>query len=395
MRLYTFPIIALALHIAIDLWMWRVLLSKMWPKWIRTTHIAISAVLLVVVVAAVSAIYAGSQTVGLQQIMWILFTYISIYIPKYFAAIIAALLYIPKFFGCPHQRFRFVIAGIVWLLLFFIMWWGALITRNQIEVRQIAIESPKIPSEFNGYRIAQFSDIHLGTYGNDTTLISRIVDQINDLNPDLICFTGDIVNSTTEEAYPFEATLKRLSAQDGILSILGNHDYGDYHKWQSPSDRDHNNRQLANLEARLGWTLLNNSDTILRQSESQICLIGVENWGEPPFPQYGRLADAHSNLYDDTYKILLSHNPKHWRAEVLTTSNIDLTLSGHTHAMQVELRLFGHRVSIARLKYEEWGGLYNSNGQLLYVNTGIGQVAVPMRIGAKPEITLFTLRHTD
>lgn len=395
MRLYSFPIIALALHLAIDFWIWRVILNRKWPKWIQTAHIAVSSALLVMVIAAVSFLYSGSQTMGIQSIMWILFTYISIYIPKYFAAIIAALLYVPRIFGCSLRRLALVIPGAVWLLLFCTMWWGSLVTRNQIEVRQVAIESPRIPAEFNGYRIAQFSDIHLGTYGKDTTLISQIVDQINGLKPDLICFTGDIVNSTTEEAYPFEATLKRLNAPDGILSILGNHDYGDYHQWKTPSDRDHNNRQLANLEARLGWALLNNSDTIIHRHESQICLIGVENWGEPPFPQYGRLVDAHDNLYDDTYKILLSHNPKHWRAEVLTTSNIDLTLAGHTHAMQVELRLFGHRMSIARLKYEEWGGLYNSNGQLLYVNTGIGQVAVPMRIGAKPEITLFTLRHTD
>ena len=149
---------------------------------------------------------------------------------------------------------------------------------------------------------------------------------------------------------------------------------------------------MARLQAQIGWSLINNCDTVITRGNQSITIIGVENWGEPPFSQYGDLVKAHSELNDSNFKILLSHNPKHWRSEVLPSTNIDLTLSGHTHAMQIMVNFFGIKISPSAWIYPEWAGTYCENKQILYVNIGIGEVAMPMRIGATPEITVLTLK---
>ena len=164
-------------------------------------------------------------------------------------------------------------------------------------------------------------------------------------------------------------------------------------EWDSPEARVDNNERLCTLQHKMGWTMLNNADTLITRGENRICVIGVENWGEPPFPKYGKLSKAHHSLNDSDFKILLSHNPRHWRGEVIPKSNIDLMLSGHTHAMQIELGFFGIRLSPSAWRYDEWGGLYEQDSQKLYVNIGLGEVAIPMRVGATPEITLITLKR--
>lgn len=272
------------------------------------------------------------------------------------------------------------------------MWWGALVTRTDYEVKEITLQFDNLPSQFDGYRMVQFSDLHVGSYAGDTTYVAELVDAINGLDANIIFFTGDLVNRQTDEVLPFVPTLSRLNAPDGVFSILGNHDYGDYKNWESPEAKIQNNLWMAQLQANMGWSLMNNCDTVINRGNQSITLIGVENWGEPPFSQYGKLSTAHPALNDDNFKILLSHNPKHWRGEVLPKSNIDLMLSGHTHAMQIEINLFGTRLSPSAWVYPEWGGIYEENGQILYVNIGIGEVAIPMRIGATPEITLITLK---
>ena len=393
MRLYLFPIFAVIVNAAIDFYIYAKLKRAWRPKPVIRAHTCLSTLPLIMLLAAVAALSTGFPRVPLRGIMWMIFVYLTIYIPKYFGMITAAVLSVPKLVGRKAPRRTSTVALVVGAIVFIAMWWGSIVTRYSVQTREVTIERENIPAQFDGYRIAQFSDIHLGSYGSDTAFISRVVDNINALNPDLICFTGDIVNSHTDEAYPFKQTLSRLKAPDGVMSILGNHDYGDYNRWHNPIERDINNAKLEQLERDMGWTLLNNTSTVISRGNDSIAIIGVENWGEPPFPKYGRLSDAYPDLNDNAFKILLSHNPKHWQMEVVPTSNIDITLAGHTHAMQVEIDLpGGRRMSIARLKYKEWGGLYQNGRQLLYVNTGIGQVAVPMRIGATPEITLITLK---
>ena len=394
MRLQLLPIIFMViLNIAIDARYFLLFRKYRSPQWLQYLYTALSLLLIGVIVLAVAMPRRSIGDDGLRLIMWLLFGYFSFYIPKYFALITEGLFNLPRIFKKKTIRGSRIYSAIVGIVVFFSLWWGALFTRNAIDIKEVEIEFANLPYQFNGYRIVQFSDVHLGSYGSDTTYIGKVVDEINRLQPNLICFTGDLVNRCTKEAMPFKNVLSRLYAPDGVLSILGNHDYGDYMDWPTPEARTANNKSMEKLQKEMGWHLMNNTDTIIRRGENRICIIGVENWGEPPFPKYGKLSKAHHALNDKDFKILLSHNSKHWRGEVIPKSNIDLMLAGHTHAMQIELNLWGLRLSPSALRYKEWGGLYEQGLQKLYVNIGIGEVAIPMRLGAKPEITLITLKR--
>ncbi len=246
----------------------------------------------------------------------------------------------------------------------------------------MTIESAKLPAAFNGYRIVQFSDLHVGTFGNSQSIPMRLVEKINALKPDLIVFTGDIVNNRSSELIPFIPSLRNLEAKDGIVSILGNHDYGDYAKWKTES---------AKGTISIGWSALKKTASIggypqrtflLKNGNDSIAIIGVENWGEPPFSTHGDLNKAYPDINDKHFKLLLSHNPKHWDIEVCHTP-VDLTLSGHTHAMQMVLSVGKWKWSPSAWKYEHWQGLYEKNGKYLYVNIGIGEVGLPIRIGLR------------
>lgn len=341
-------------------------------------------------------------------IMWMLYSYLTIYAAKLIYTIISlAGKLIKLIFRIKPKKHYAQWGGLLCGFVFLgIMFAGVVFTRSRIEVNRIEIDSPKIPRDFNGFKIAQISDLHVGTWGNDTTFISNLVDSINSLKPDLIVFTGDIVNRKTEELHPFIKTLSRLKAPYGVMSILGNHDYGDYVDWKNPSDRDKNNEMLASHQKDMGWDLLNNRKEFIVKGNDSIMVVGVENWGDPPFPTYGDLdhalspsADSVFNQNDHRFKILLTHNPEHWNQVISKSTNIDLTLSGHTHAMQMMISLGDWKWSPARYRYEQWGGLYerfNDKGHptRLYVNIGAGEVGMPSRLlDAYPEITLITLKH--
>ncbi|MDE5643679.1 MAG: metallophosphoesterase [Muribaculaceae bacterium] len=221
-----------------------------------------------------------------------------------------------------------------------------------------------------------------------------MVEKVNSLHPDMIVFTGDIVNRHSQELQPFVQTLSGLDAPYGVWSILGNHDYGDYYEWASPQDKLQDIENLCGMQSRMGWHLLRNAHADITKGADTLKLIGVENLGDPPFRNYGDLAASYPDLSDDRFKILLSHNPAHWTADIKGNENINipLTLSGHTHAMQMSI---GHSISPAAFRYDTWGGMYaDSVGHKLYVNIGMGEVGIPARIGATPEITIITLRHS-
>ncbi len=255
-------------------------------------------------------------------------------------------------------------------------------------VRRATCASPDLPEAFDGYRVMQLSDVHLGTFGAHSTFIKRIVDTINAQNPDLIVFTGDLVNVSASEVIPYQHVLRKLSAPDGVFSILGNHDYCEYGQDHRAANVQRNLRILEQMEARMGWQLLNNSHHIIYRGEAAIALIGVENIGKPPFPSRGDLPLAMKGLSEGTFKILLSHDPTHWRSEVTRKTDIQLTLSGHTHAAQLRIGKW----SPARWAYNEWGGAYTENGKMLHVSPGIGGT-VPFRFGAWPEVNLITLKR--
>ncbi|MDE6273305.1 MAG: metallophosphoesterase [Muribaculaceae bacterium] len=344
---------------------------------------------------------------GIEFQMWGFYSYLSVYVPKIIFTIASIIGGIPRILNGHSWKSGKWIGIPLAFVAFIAMWWGALFTRNQMEVVDVTIASARIPKGFDGYRIVQISDLHVGTWGRDTRFISRLCDSINSLKPDIILFTGDIVNRETTELQPFLKALSGLKAKDGVYSVLGNHDYGDYVEWPTAAEKAANLQLLRNWQRQIGWHLLDNDHTEIIASGDTIQLIGVENWGEPPFHQYGHLIDAYpltqdsvKNLNDNRFKILMTHNPEHWLREVTDISNIDLTLSGHTHAMQTELRLGNWKWSPSAFRYKTWGGLYtraaaDGNNMKLYVNIGAGEVGMPFRIGAIPEITLITLRSGE
>lgn len=261
---------------------------------------------------------------------------------------------------------------------------------RHIVIKEVEICHEDIPESFDGYRIAQFSDLHLGTYkvyAEDVP--ARLRDRINEVNADLIVFTGDIVNNRASELDGFESQLKGMKAKDGIYAIMGNHDYSTYIYWESAEKRKANIRDLQSRMSAQGWKWLLNQHEIIRRGQDSIALIGVENDGNPHFPALADIPKATEGLEKPMFKILLSHDPTHWRREVLDSTDIQLQLSGHTHGMQLEL--FG--LSPAKFIYPDWGGWYNEGRRWLYVSTGVGGVVYPFRFGAWPEIVVITLRH--
>lgn len=344
---------------------------------------------------------------SISAIMWLLFTFLTIYAAK-FIYLICSLIgrFLRGFSNVRRKVYPARLCGLfLGLALMAIMWIGVGYTRHQIMVTHEDFYSKKLPESFEGYKIVQLSDLHVGTWGNDSTFLSTLVDSVNSINPDLIVFTGDIVNRESTELLPFKGVLSRLQAKDGVYSILGNHDYGDYVDWPRPGDKEKNLTELKNMQKEMGWRMLNNESVFISNGVDSILLIGVENWGEPPFPKYGNLeqalpsdetASVHQN--DGTYKLLLSHNPEHWNQEVSKNTNIDLTLSGHTHAMQAMIKIGDWKWSPSKYRYEQWGGRYNRKNlneedTEIYVNIGAGSVGMPARlISAYPEITLITLK---
>ena len=264
---------------------------------------------------------------------------------------------------------------------------GATIGKEYFQVKEVTLPSKDLPQGFEGFRIVQIADIHTGSWGTDTQAMQQAVDSINAQQPDLIVFTGDLVNNLASELDAFIPVFSQLKAKQGVYSVLGNHDYSTYIQWEHPSQQEEQLESLKQKQAQMGWTLLNNQHIKLYQGKDSIALIGVENSGRPPFPDHARLSEAMQGT-EGMFQILLSHDPSHWRREVLPETDIQLTLSGHTHAMQT--KFFGF--SPARWVYPENEGLYQEGEQMLYVNIGLGHLLYPMRLGAWPEITLITLK---
>jgi uncharacterized protein len=256
--------------------------------------------------------------------------------------------------------------------------------------QEIAFEN--LPDAFDGFTIAHISDIHIGSFDHYYEPVQRGINMVNDLGADAIFFTGDLVNNYSEELNGWENILSQLKAKHGVFSVLGNHDYGDYVSWKSNEEKRMNLETLKFKQKNLGFQLLINQNVEIKKGDSSIALIGVENWGTGGFAQYGRLDKAMENVNPSGFKILLSHDPSHWDAEVLPKTNIDLTLSGHTHGMQFGIEIPGFKWSPIQFRYPRWAGLYNKEKQFIYVNRGFGYLAFPARVGISPEITLITLR---
>jgi len=259
-------------------------------------------------------------------------------------------------------------------------------------VRHQKLYLPNLPKAFNGMKIGQISDIHSGSFYNKTA-VKGGVDILMREKADVIFFTGDLVNAVTKEVYDYQNIFNKVSAPLGVYSCLGNHDYGDYAWWPTPEAKQKNLDDLKTVHKNMGWDLITNSNRRLKVNGEEIGILGVENWGElTRFPKYGRMDLAVKNTDDLPVKLLLSHDPSHWRAQVLPHyPQIDVMFSGHTHGMQMGVRTPNFQWSPVEYIYKEWAGLYHENKQQLYVNVGYGFLGFPGRVGILPEITIFEL----
>ena len=259
-------------------------------------------------------------------------------------------------------------------------------------VRKLSLAFPNLPAAFKGLRIVQISDIHSGSLSNKDAVLKG-VENILELKPDLILFTGDLVNNESNEMSGLTGVFSLLKAPLGVYSVLGNHDYGDYHEWPDQETKRANLDQLKKIQAEMGWRLLMNEHVILEKDNEQIALIGIETWSSKArFPKYGRLNEAYQGTKAIPFKILMSHDPSHWDAEVRPQyGDIDLTLSGHTHGMQFGVEIPWLKWSPVQYVYKQWAGLYEAGSQKLYVNRGFGFIGYPGRVGILPEITLIEL----
>lgn len=264
--------------------------------------------------------------------------------------------------------------------------------KYKYHINRIPLSFSNLPAAFKGLKIVHISDIHSGSF-MDKKAVLHGVEKIMKEKPDLILFTGDLVNDRASEMTDYMDVFNQLKAPMGVYSTLGNHDYGDYVRWTSADEKHANLERLKAVHGELGWKLLMNEHVVFERGQDKIALLGIENWSaKGNFPKYGKMTDAHPGTENMPFKILMSHDPSHWEAEVIPKyKDVDLMLSGHTHGMQFGVELPGFKWSPVQYMYKQWAGLYENDSQKLYVNRGYGFIGYPGRVGILPEITVITL----
>jgi predicted MPP superfamily phosphohydrolase len=316
----------------------------------------------------------------------LVFTYMGLFI----ATGIPALAYLLPglsylFLGLPYLQY---IGWIFSMSIFIGILYGIQFGRWNWKVHHVELSFPNLPESFEGKRIVQISDVHVGSFLHRYHKVQKAIDLINQQDADYVFFTGDLVNNKADEMNGWESLFSSIKAKKGKFSILGNHDYGDYVKWEQSEEKEQNLANLIRMHRTIGFQPLLN-DAV--QLEEGCWLLGVENWGKAPFRQSGKLSETLAKVPPTAFKLLLSHDPSHFDAQVVST-DIDLTMSGHTHGMQFGLERFGIKFSPVSFKYPKWAGLYQVGKQYLYVNRGFGFLGFPGRVGIYPEITLFTFK---
>lgn len=282
------------------------------------------------------------------------------------------------------------IVGVVMVVLnWYVLFYGSFVGFDQITVREMTYESAELPESFDGYRIVQFSDAHVGTYiGGREHLLSAVVDTINAQSPDMVVFAGDLQNREPQEIHPFVDVLGGIKAKDGVFSVIGNHDYADYIE-ATPDIKAENEKETRELERKMGWRLLVNEHEVVRRGADSIVIAGLDNDGDgKKFPQRGDVRKALEGVSDSAFVVMAEHDPTCWRRKILPESRAQLTLSGHTHAMQFMIGNW----SPASFVYKEWGGVFYEGARALIVSTGIGGF-IPFRFGVPGEIVVITMRR--
>lgn len=275
------------------------------------------------------------------------------------------------------------------------IFYSTIFEKNNVVVTQEELQFENLPAGFERYKIMHISDIHLGSYMHSKRNLQQTSKVIQKYKPDALFFTGDLVNNYSEELKGWGNIFKAMNKGITSISILGNHDYGDYSQWDSKQSKNENFNNILEAHDQFGFQLLRNENTVLKKGNDSIYVIGVENWGHAPFPQYADLDKSLMNVPDNSFKILLSHDPNHWESVIKYMDNINLTLSGHTHGMQWGIKKSGITFSLMYFVSENWGGLYRYGKSKLYVNTGLGMIGFPWRINMPGEITLLTLKRIE
>ena len=353
-------------------------------KWIRYVY-WIPTILLLIGMVIIYLTHDFSMD-SMQRLSTYILILMIVAMPKAIFTVLMVILW-PITYFAKKKRFSEMIACLAAMYGLGCLIYGAVEGKKHFQVKEVSIELSGLPKDFDNYRIIQLSDIHIGSWTDHGKAMQKAVDLCNEQKADLIAFTGDLVNNEAKELDEFMPILKQLKTNDGIVSILGNHDYSPYIHWATKEAQHRNLEELINKQKELGWKLLLNENVILHRGNDSIAIIGVENAGNPPFPDFGDLPKAIGET-TSMYKILLSHDPTHWRRNVLPETDIQLMLAGHTHEMQCTFWGF----CPIMLKYPEHNGLYQKGDRFIYVNPGLGHVMFPFRIGAWPEITVITLK---
>lgn len=339
---------------------------------------------------------------GFKKVMLFFASFLLFYLPKIFLlpfVLISDVIRLAAFFSGKAQEWFAVnqvimlvglgVAGFIFLSVFV----GIIWQRFNFKIWRIPLKFDNLPDSFDGFRIVQISDLHIGSFIGNMKHVQRGIDMVNREKPDIILFTGDLITVQADEVKQFIPVLSQLKAKYGMYSVTGNHSYSgkDYFHWNKVDSPEENLNKIIEHHKTIGFDILMNEHRKINLNGDSITLLGIENWGHPPFPQEGDIEKACVGVDDDSFKVLMSHDPSFFDAKVKDKLNIDLTLSGHTHAMQMGFKIGKFEWSPAKFKYPKWGGLYRENGKALYVNRGFGHVIYSARIGVRPEITVIDL----
>lgn len=402
MRWFLFIII----YILVDIYAFQAIRAITKSSWLHGLYVFISLAVLAGLIYELS--FLGSAKMMQPPKMYFFGIFLAVFIPKLIIIIFMFGEDIARFFvglfmkvaGSQETPFmgsrrKFVstIALGIAAIPFASLIYGMIQGKYNYKVLKYALEFDDLPEEFDGFTLTQISDIHSGSFDNRNK-VEYAVNLINEQQSDVILFTGDLVNNIAEEMDDWKQLFSSLKAPNGVFSILGNHDYGDYVKWDSAASQVENLRKLKNIQHEMGWDLLLNENRYIEKNGQKIAVVGVENWGLNGFKQAGDLGKASEGISNTDFKILLSHDPSHWQAQVKEDPrNFQLTLSGHTHGMQFGIEIPGIiKWSPIKYRYQNWAGIYEEFGRYINVNRGFGFLGYPGRVGIWPEITVIQLK---
>jgi hypothetical protein len=342
---------------------------------------------------------------------WIITGVVTVYFSKIVAVLFLfsddlqrGVRYVISFFGnskpdglpgevIPRSEFLSKAALIAAAVPFGAFTYGIISGAHDYRIKRLTVKLPNLPKSFDGMSIGQISDIHSGSFFNKTAVRGG-VEMLMKEKPDVIFFTGDLVNNQSDEVKDYIDVFNKVKAPLGVYSVTGNHDYGDYYSWESADAKAQNFRDLIRAHHELGFDLLLNEHRWLEENGDKIAIIGNENWGAGRFSKYGKLDEAYAGTDDAAVKLLLSHDPSHWDAQVRKEyKDIDMMFAGHTHGFQFGVEIGGFKWSPSQYVYKQWAGLYSAGGQHLYVNRGFGFIGYPGRVGIPPELTIVTLKR--